>query len=56
MKYLILTLIIIIIVLIKVIVYLKNEKDIQYSNYQNCLKALKIYDQKMVEYLERKGK
>lgn len=34
--------------------YRKNE--INYSNYQNCLRALAEYDKNLAEYLEKEGK
>lgn len=34
--------------------YRKNE--INYSNYQNCLKTLAGYDKSLAEYLEKEGK
>jgi len=33
--------------------YKKNE--INYSNYQNCLRALSEYDKDLAEYLEKDG-
>lgn len=34
--------------------YKKNE--INYSNYQNCLRALSEYDLDLAKYLEKEGK
>lgn len=34
--------------------YKKNE--INYSNYQNCLRALSEYDSDLAQYLEKEGK
>lgn len=35
---------------------LKKERDIYYSNYQNCLLALKEHDPKLARYLRGQGK
>jgi hypothetical protein len=35
---------------------LKQERDIYYSNYQNCLLALKEHDPKLAKYLKEQEK
>lgn len=32
-----------------------KQKNIYYSNYQNCLRALKEYDPKLSEYLSKEN-
>lgn len=35
---------------------LKKENEINYSNYQNCLRALAEYDPRLKEKLKKEGK